>query len=55
MPLISRPRHRHARALVALLLAVATLSGCLRYTESVTIAKDDTVSGIVIILSLIHI
>lgn len=42
--------HRLPRLVVVLiLLAVGFLAGCLRYTQSLTIHPDDTVSGIIII------
>lgn len=44
-----RPRASRAVLGILFVLIPALLSGCLRYTESVTIAPDDTVSGIIII------
>lgn len=48
---ITSSGRRASRVVLALLLALvaALLSGCLRYTQSLTIAADDTVSGIIII------
>lgn len=47
----TQPRRRPSRVVlgVLLMLVVGLLTGCLRYTESLTIATDDTVSGIIII------
>ena len=40
---------RHARfAPILMLMAISLLSGCFRYTQSLTIHPDDTVSGIIV-------
>lgn len=49
MPVTLPRRTPRAAVLMLLALCLALLSGCLRYTEALSIGKDDTVSGIVVI------
>lgn len=49
MSSMSRARRRPGHIFLLLVAVVTALSGCLRYTESLTIHPDDTVSGIIVL------
>jgi hypothetical protein len=49
MPSPSRAHRTPRDVLVLLIVLVPVLAGCLRYTESLTIHQDDTVSGVIVI------